>query len=86
MNKLSLNLDDLQVDSFAADDAAATSGGTVRGQAEDGSKFIYPCGDTQDWVACGTNSDNATICIASCGGTCIEDTCGLETVYACLEI
>jgi hypothetical protein len=86
MNKLSLNLDDLQVDSFAAQDDATSDHGTVRGQADDASKRIFPCNDTQDLIACGTNSDNATICIASCGGTCIENTCGLETIYDCFEI
>jgi hypothetical protein len=80
MSKLALNLDDLQVDSFAADEAASAPGGTVHGQAE---KSVDICAFTQQ-PDCGTDG-LATLCIASCGGTCIEDGCGiLSQDYPCI--
>jgi hypothetical protein len=71
MSKLQLNLGDLHVDSFDPDVMNAEPG-TVQGQT-----FGR---DTLD-ADCFTN--NNTICIDSCGGTCIENGCGLETVYIC---
>lgn len=81
MSKLNLDLDDLTVDSFAAEDTASASGGTVHGQAEKSVDLV--CAFTQQ-PDCGTDG-LGTLCIVSCGGTCIEDGCGvLSQDYPCI--
>lgn len=70
MDKLNLNLDDLNVTSFVADDAPSTSSGTVRGQADDQLEMAgtFTTCDTVD-INCG-NSCGLYYCDSdqSCGG------------------
>ena len=58
MDKLRLNLDDLEVDSFKAGPESENGEGTVHGQ---GSQLI--CADTEE---CNTGADD------SCVNTCVE--------------
>ncbi|HST61158.1 MAG TPA: pinensin family lanthipeptide [Longimicrobium sp.] len=64
MRKLTLNLDDLQVDSFATDLERASRDGTVRGY------FTNPCVITvrTDGATCPYTCDDGT-CVGSCQGT-----------------
>ena len=71
MDKLKLNLDDLNVTSFVADDAPSTSPGTVRGHADDElqqDSFYNTCESAFD-IRCG-NSCGLYYCDSdqSCGG------------------
>jgi hypothetical protein len=91
MEKLNLNLDDLSVDSFAPESDAPAGTGTVHGQdvpiqdPTDPSPLTEECGGGGETDGFRTACYD-TVCYASCGGTCIENTCGLETIYACFEI
>lgn len=94
MDKMNLDLDDLTVDSFTPQDDAASRSGTVHGQQHiEPIKTAEYCGDTLDGCNdsggfyCDGNTDGlGTLCVASCGGTCIEDGCGIETELACLQV
>lgn len=89
MSKLSLNLDDLSVDSFAPDTDAASRSGTVHGQIRVGEtdNFDY-CFQTNVGCGPGVSDDCANetddTCYVfptvkeSCNGTCRADTCLLS--------
>jgi len=74
MNKLSLKLDDLRVDTFETT-AVKTEKGTVFGEQ-------CTC-----WTQCGQNTcPGCPTCDASCNGTCYAScngTCGATCDYSC---
>ena len=84
MRKLSLNIDDLQVESFSVEEPA-TERGTVLGHVED------------DHEGSGATGTNCTVfCVftlyctigcytlwLSCGGTCEESVCGSCPIWEC---
>lgn len=68
-SKLTLDLDQLQVESFDTSGDELARRGTVHGNAD----CTCQCCET-DFTACGQNSCAGT-CAASCNGTCNEYTC-----------
>jgi hypothetical protein len=86
MEKLNLNLDDLSVDSFHTDAAAAAREGTVRGQTLVDTRNLDLCGPT--WVSCDVTCESCLdtcditcgeTCGSTCGSTCDQKTCGQIT-------
>ena len=74
MRKLRLDLDELQVDSFAVEPDRAPTSGTVHGHATGDEATCAPCGVQEDpfaatLVTCPpTVSDSADTACASCAG------------------
>jgi hypothetical protein len=83
MKKLTLDLDQLTVESFATD-AARRAAGTVRGNAAE-SEYLTDCTACTGIVQCpsGISCDSEPSCHGSCDGSCTtstdvgQDTCGL---------
>jgi hypothetical protein len=79
MNKLALNLDDLQIDSFVpSNDDSAHAGGTVHGHGKSKNTNCLEC-EPQFTLAlhdnvCIVDSLQET-CGLSCGGTCLPEDC-----------
>jgi hypothetical protein len=70
MSKLTLNIDDLQVESFAVTREAGSTGGTVRAHAQ----ATYGC--TAGYAGCAAETIGET-----CNGLCGETELGFSCVY-----
>lgn len=79
MKKLKLTLDDLQVDSFAATDAAEMRGRTVRAYITLNCPSYSEC----ETCGCGTRYEGGTCEYPTCAPTCAGGTCQYQTCNGC---
>lgn len=80
MDKLNLNLDDLAVDSFHAEDAETADPGTVRGQGDpiDLNTYQFNCPILSDGGTC----LNCSL-VETCGGFTCDASCNLTCGSTC---